>query len=129
VDLVVERHLSSQEISDGIAKVLSIEPTRVAVIEDMAEYPNRAAADVVCVATPALGQFAQVLSIQCRPMAVGSYIEVSQRVADTLKVAVLVPSEGSDPYVMWLVRPNIGPELVSLNAAALDDDRYIVDRE
>jgi hypothetical protein len=126
VDIVLHRRLGADPIRRGIAAALSVETAKVSVIDDVAHYPERAAADVVCVTTAISGDFAEVVSIQCEPkeLPFASILEVVQRESSALGTAVLAPDDGPDPYVMWLVQPHLAPRQVSLDAAAFEDDRY-----
>lgn len=126
IDILLDRRLGADQIRQGVAAVLSVEPCRVSVIDDVADYPERGSADVVSVVTPTSGEFAAVVSIQCEPMTLPfvNVWEVVEQLSAVLEAKVLVPSDGPDPYLMWLVQPDLPRRLVSLDADALEDDRY-----
>ena len=128
VDVVVDRRLGVEEIRQGVAAVLSVELGRVSVIDDIAEYPERGDADVVCVITPMSGEFVAVISIQCEPVEVSfsNVLETVQQLSSSLRVTLLAPDSSPDPYSMWLVRPSFPPQRVSLDESALARERYEV---
>jgi hypothetical protein len=126
VDVVIDRQVGEDEIRESLAHVLPIDAARISVIDDVAKYPERTAADIVCITTSSAGEFAQVLSIQCEPVELPgrSTADVLQQLATTLNAKLLMPDEGDDPYVMWLLQPRLAPRRVALDEAALDEDRY-----
>lgn len=128
VDVLTQSRVEAGRLRQGVASVLSLEGHRVSVIRDVACYPERGAADVVCVVTPIQGDFSDSVSIQCDPIEapVSSIIEFAQRLSVALGSAVLVPDEGHDPYVMWHVDLSGGCRKVSLDESALESDTYKV---
>lgn len=126
IDIVVDRELGPDGLRRGIADVLSVPPGRVSVILDVAEYPERGDADVVCIVTGTSGQFATVISIQCDPIELpfSDFLEVAQCLSAAFEVTMLAPGDGPDPYTMWLVQPHAPRKKVGLVEAALQDDRY-----
>jgi len=128
IDIVVDRQLGPDEVRQGITGVLSVEPGRISVISDVADYPERGDADVVCVVTPTSGEFAAVISIQCDPVEVpfSDILEVVQSLSSVFEATVLAPDDDPDPYTMWLVQPHAPRKKVSLDEAALEEERYEV---
>lgn len=126
VDVVIDRKLDDDEIRECLAHVFAINAARVSIIDDVAKYPERTAADIVCITTLNPGEFVQILSIQCEPIELPerSVADVFQQIASILNVRLLMPDEGEDPYVMWLLQPHLAPRRVALDVAALDEDRY-----
>lgn len=126
IDIVLDRKLGDERTRDGVAAALSVETARVVVIHDMAQYPERQSADVVCVVTQTSGDFAEVVSIQCAPMKLpfARILDVVARLSSALQVRILAPDEGPNPYFMWLVEPEHSPIQVALDEAALEDERY-----
>jgi hypothetical protein len=126
VDVVIDRKLDDDEIRECFARVFAINAARVSIIDDVAQYPERTAADIVCITTLNPGEFVQTLSIQCQPIELPerSVADVLQQIASLLNVRLLMPDEGEDPYVMWLLQPRLAPRRVALDVAALDEDRY-----
>lgn len=126
VDVVIDRKLDDDEIRECLAHVFAINAARVSIIDDVAKYPERAAADIVCITTLNPGEFVQILSIQCEPIELPerSVADVLQQIASILNVRLLMPDEGEGPYVMWILQPHLAPRRVALDVAALDEDRY-----
>ena len=126
VDVVVDRRLGDDEIRECLAQATPVGKERISVIDDVANYPAQSAADIVCVVTPNPGQFSLVLSIQCEPLELPGErtADLIHQLATILEAKILMPDDGDDPYVMWLVQPNAAPKRVALDEAAFDEDRY-----
>lgn len=126
IDIVLDRTLDADQIRRGIADVLSVEPDRVSVIDNVAEYPERGSADVVNVVTPVSGDFAAVVSINCEPLTLpfADVLDVVEQLSASLKIKILVPFDGPDPYLMWLIQPDLPRKLVGLDVDALAADSY-----
>lgn len=128
IDVVIERVASDDEIKTALASALSVSQERVAVIDDVAKYPEVSAADVVCVVSPTRGGFASILSIDatCITLPGEDNFGPAQGIAENLRTRCLIPDDGPNPYVMWLISLNQSPRQVSLDVAALDEDRYVI---
>jgi len=127
MDVVAEKPVGTETLKRVLAKVLSVSARRIAVIDDMANYPERTSADVVCVITPVAGQYSVMLSIQCNPLDLADGpIELGQRLAVELGFRFLLPDDGPDPYVMWMVQPDAPAQTVFLEPEALDGERYVI---
>ncbi len=128
VDIVVERQVDDVRVRLALAQSLLVSEHRVAMIGEIENYPERRTADVVCVASPVEGDFSRILSIQTERLTLpyDTTVELVQRLGRILQTRCLVPNEGLDPYVMWLVSPDGSSERVELDVAAFDEDRYIL---
>jgi len=128
VDLVLERPVDVSKVKRALQGVLSVPTEKIAVIYDIAQYPSREAAEVVCVVSTVGGDFGELLSIQTEHISIGcdDMVEFAQRVCSNLGVRCLMPLEGSNPYLMWLLSPDAPPEQVALDVSELDEDRYVV---
>lgn len=126
IDIVLDRMAGDDQLRNAVAATLSIEAARVAVIHDMADYPEGEAADVVCVLTQASGEFIQVVSIQCEPVTLrdAAILDVVGRLSSVLHARILAPDEGPDADLMWLLEPGRAPVRVELDADALDGGAY-----
>jgi hypothetical protein len=126
IDILLDQTLGRDQLCHGVSAVLSVPAARVAVIHDVAQYPERGTADIVCVVTPTTGDFVELVSIQCETMVLRdvTVIDLVQRLASQLQAKILAPVDGPDPYLMWLVEPHREPRHVGLNVAALDQNRY-----
>ena len=125
-DAVFESQIGVERIKQAVAAVLSLPPSRVSIIDNIADYPERASADVVCLLTRTLGDFTLAVSIQCDPVhiSLSKELDVVQRLVDALGVAALTPDDSPLPTSMWFVSPNATPERVSVDDSALDDGRF-----
>lgn len=128
IDIVIDVRLRPDQIRDAVASAVSVPARRVAVIYDLAKYPARESADVVCVVSGAAGHFVELISLQCEPMTLPFLhaLDVVARFCSTVRVKALAPDDGPDPYLMWLVEPDRPPSQVAVDPAALDDHRYVI---
>ena len=126
IDVVLEQKLETDRIRQGVAAALAVEFGRVSVIEDVADYPERDAASVVCVVTPTSGEFADVVSIQCESLKLPftDALAVAEQLSSTLETRLLVPADDPNPYLMWLVQPDLSRRQVFMDEAAFEHDRY-----
>ncbi len=128
VDLIIEKAGNVGVIRGALAKVFALPAHRISIIDDLANYPERNAADIVCVVTPIAGEFAAILSIQNAKMYVpaDTLVDVARRLASALGTRCLLPQEGVNPYLMWMVLPDSTASAVALDPDALADERYVL---
>ena len=128
IDVVAQRQMSDVHVRRALAAALGVPEQRAALIDDMIDYPDPGAADVVCVSSPVGGEFASLLSIQTGRLELpyGTHMELVQRLCDLLQTQCLVPHADVDPYVMWLIAPGASPRKVALDPTALDEGRYLI---
>jgi hypothetical protein len=71
-----------------------------------------------------------MLSIQTgeRELAYESVEALEQRLCEALDSRCLVPDEGDNPYVMWLVSPREARRRVELDPVEYDEERYRIAR-
>jgi len=126
IDLVFQRLTDHASLRRALAGSIQVPEDRVSVIDDPSQYPDRAAADVVGVATPLEGNYSTMVSIQNEPMVLpyDSPLSLVQRICELLDTQCLAPDEGVDPYVMWLVTPRTTAQRVQLDPVALDEGHY-----
>jgi hypothetical protein len=131
IDIVVQHRPEDDIVRRALAAVLGVPGARVVVIDDVTDYPEAGAADVVCVCSPLEGEFARLLSVQVErlPLPYESPAHLMQRFSDILDVQCLSPYDGDmSPYVMWSFSPGKPPGKVALDPVALDEGRYVVVR-
>ncbi len=51
-------------------------------------------------------------------------LEVAERLSSAFETKILAPSDGPDPYLMWLVQPDFPRRHVSIDEAAFENERY-----
>jgi hypothetical protein len=129
-DIVLETPKPLDCIRAAVAAALGVPDSRVAVIEDIANYPEPDSADAVGVVSSVEGDFAQLLSVQLQPMTVpyDTPLGPPQRIVDLLETRALVPIDEDNPYTMWLLAPVSPPRSASLDTDALDEERYVLAR-
>jgi hypothetical protein len=127
-DLVVERVVDAEVIRAALAKVFALPAERISIIDDLANYPERGAADIVCVVSPVIGEFAALLSIQSEPLQVPAEtpLDVARVLAAVLGTRCLLPRDGVNPFLMWLVLPDSTASGVALDPEALAEERYVI---
>lgn len=127
MDVVAEKPVNPEILQRALATVLSVPTHRIAVINDTANYPERAAADVVCVITPIAGQYSVMFSIQCDPLDLADApIDIGRRLAVELGFRCLLPDDRPDPYTMWMVQPGAPAMPVFLDSDALENEQYVI---
>jgi hypothetical protein len=126
IDLVFQRLTDRASLRRALAASMQFPEDRVSVIDDMSEYPDRAAADVVCITTPLEGDYSTMVSIQNEPIVLpyDSHLSLAQHICELLDTQCLAADEGADPYLMWLLSPRAAAQRVALDTVALDDGRY-----
>jgi hypothetical protein len=127
-DIVLETPTPLEHIRSAVSAALGVPDSRVAVIEDVAHYPEPDSADVVGVVSSVDGEFAQLLSLQLQPMTVpyDTPLGPPQRIVDLLETRALVPADENNPYTMWLLAPLSPPHSALLDVDAVDDERYVL---
>jgi hypothetical protein len=129
VDLVIQDRVDDDHVRRAVAMALGVPANRIALIDDVGDYPGPDAADVVCVSSAVGGEFSRLLSLQVERLALpyDAPLQLLQRICDLLGTPCLSPDEqDASPYSMWSLRPGAPPGKVSLDAAAQDDGRYVV---
>lgn len=99
------------------------------MIDDPANYPERDAADIVCVVSPIAGEFAAILSIQSAQMYVEgeTLLDIARRLASALGTKRLLPREGSTPICCGVDgSPGSTASAVALDPDALADEHYVL---
>ncbi len=128
IDLLADRAIAAPPIRRGVAEALSIDVQRVAVIEDISQYPKPGLADVVCVVTTTQGDFSQLISIQCAPLKLlaRDVLELVQKLATSWGAGLLAPAGGPNPYIVWFIAPATPARQASLDEASFDEERYVL---
>lgn len=133
-DILIDRRLTDQEITDALAGTFAVNPADVQVIEDIAD-PSITIRDgirVLCEAVPVEGDFVLKLALYLRDEAL-EQLTVSR---DDRKLigqfcllgnCVALMDDGEiDPYRWLLVRGVADTQPVYLDAEAMDHGRYIL---
>jgi hypothetical protein len=121
-----------ETVSRVLSLCLSVPRDLVLVVDGIAhdEDALRAAerSTVVCERTRVRGEFPLLLSVNCHPMELPyeETVELVQVFADGVGTRCLVGTDSPDPFEMWLVSPDLSPQLVSLDADAMDRDEYVI---
>ena len=129
VDLVIQDRVDDERVRRVVAMALGVAANRVVVIDDVGDYPESDAADVVCVSSAVGGEFSRLLSLQARGLALpyDAPLQLLQRICDLLGTLCLSPDEhDASPYAMWSLRPGAAPAKVTLDPAAQDHGRYVI---
>lgn len=127
-DLVLEKNVDDASLRRALASCLNVPEDRVAVIDDVGQYPEPSLADVVGVTSRVSGEFSRLVSIQSKTLELpyDRLLAPLQRLCEVLGTRCLAPDDGSDPYVMWLLAPGDHPKLVGVDPVSLDENRYVV---
>jgi hypothetical protein len=127
-DLIIVKMVDNATLRRALASSLAIPEDRIAVIDDVAQYPESSVADVVCVTSPVSGQFSKLVSIQTKTCRLphDSSLDLMRQICEPLDTRCLVPDEGLNPYCMWLFVPGEAPRQVGLDPVAMDEDRYVL---
>ncbi|CAM2006212.1 hypothetical protein [Acanthopleuribacter pedis] len=126
IDVVVGRLEAPELIRDAVAEAWSLPAAQVAVINDLADYPDDEEIVLVVVASALEGSFGGMLSLQksAAPAIDSQNLAPVQSLAKRLNLACLVPIEEDNPYLMQLVQPEGTVTRVALDTAAFDGERY-----
>lgn len=129
IDLILEQPVSSDALRRAISKTLLIPTHRVSVIYNTEDYPERDAAEMVCLVSTTDGDFQQLVSLQCEPrmLPFRNESELACCLLVELGVCALIPADSIDPYDMYLVNGNTVSR-VSLDATAFDCGKYIISK-
>ena len=94
MDIVIQTPRDDDQVRRALSTALLMPPERVAVINDVGDYPETGAADVVCVTSPVDGEFTRLLSVQVSHQALpyDSREQLMQRICDVLDTRCLVPT-------------------------------------
>lgn len=131
LDIVVQHRMDDDNTRQALAIALGLPEERIALINDVSDYPEAGAADVVCVSSSVDGEFACLLSLQVEHLTLpyDARGQLLQRLCELLGTQCLVPCDGdADPYIMWSISPGKQPGKVALDAIALDEGRYVIAR-
>jgi hypothetical protein len=131
MDIIVQHRMDAAQVRRALAEVLHVPEERVALIDDMDQYPNVADAHVVCMSSRVEGEFAYLLSIQVNRVTLPyeTRAQLMQLLSERLGAEYITPDEEDvDPYVMWHVTPGGMPGRVGLDPVAFDEDRYVIAR-
>ncbi len=130
-DVIVQRHLSDQEMARGLAAGFRISRHEVLVHRDADDFPEHGVAMVVCIAIERAEGFRCVMSLytyfdtarEDDPVIV---IKEFARVAET---ECLVSDDSPNPYTMIHILPSGDVFSVKLDAIRLDDtgEYHIID--
>ena len=129
VDILIDRRVEANEVQACLAKVFGLDVGRVAVIDDIANYPDRSIADLVCTRSVLEGDFVCLLSMDSRPKVLEfeSMVDLVQAISGTLAAKCLVPDDETlNPYAMWLMEPGCSPTRTFLNVDALEREIYVL---
>ena len=131
IDIIVQHRMDDTVVRRGLAAALRVPESRVALIDDVSDYPEAGDADVVCVSSSVDGEFTRLLSVQADRLTLpyDTRAELMRVLCDVIGTKYLTPDDDSvDPYVMWFVSPGTDPVKVGLDSVALDDGRYVIDQ-
>ena len=127
-DLIIEKTVDNATFRRALASSLELPEDRVVVIDDVGQYPEPSAADVVCVTSAVSGQFSKLVSIQaetCR-LPHDTALDLMRQLCELLDTRLLVPDQGLNPFCMWLLAPGEAPRQVGMDPVAMDEDRYVL---
>ena len=129
-DVLIGGEVDDASVHRALAEALAVPEERIAIIHDVADYPERTMADVVGLLSRVGGDYPTLLSIQleARPLPDDTELGPMQVFCERLGVPCLVPDHEENPFTMWLVSPGQSPRTVSLDPTALDVDRYVLSR-
>ncbi|HEX8110292.1 MAG TPA: hypothetical protein VF516_21320 [Kofleriaceae bacterium] len=131
IDIVVQHRSPDASVRRALAAALAVSEERVVVIDDLSNYPEAGAADIVCVSSALKGEFTGLLSIQVERLAVPceTHEQLMRRLCDALGTQCLVPDDKQDnPYLMWSISPGAAPRKIGLDPVAFDEGRYVIAR-
>jgi len=131
IDIIVQHRPPDVSVRRALSAALVVSEERVVVIDDVSDYPEAGAADIVCVSSPLEGEFTGLLSIQVERLVVpcDTHEQLMRRLCDVLGTQCLVPDdEQENPYLMWSISPGAAPRKIGLDPVAFDDGRYIIAR-
>ncbi len=131
VDIVVQKRPADAGVRQALAVTLGVPEGRVALVDDLSDYPEAGAADVVCVRSSVEGEFSDLLSIQADRLTAPyeTALQLVARLGELLGAECLVPDEDSqNPYLMWLILPGSAPLKVALDTIAFDRGQYVIAR-
>ena len=131
IDIIVQYRPPHVSVRRALAAALWVSEERVVVIDDVSDYPEAGAADIVCVSSPVEGEFAGLLSIQVERLVVpcDTHEQLVRRLCDALDTQCLVPdNERENPYLMWWISPGFAPRKIGIDPVAFDEGRYVVAR-
>jgi hypothetical protein len=131
IDIILQHRLDDDRVRRTLATALRVPEGRVALINDMSDYPNSGDADVVGVASSVEGEFTHLLSVQAEHLTLPyeTRAQLMQALAEALGSQYLTPDDDDeDPYFMWLISPGTGRGKVGLEPIALDEGRYVIAR-
>jgi hypothetical protein len=131
MDILLESEVTSSDLAGSLATALGISLRHILVVDDLERCPETSEEDVVCVTSPAQGQFTIGLSIHCRQRTLPyeSALELVEQLATALGRRCLASDDDVNPYTWWLVEPGQPTRKVHLDTAALDKDRYVLAEE
>ena len=131
MDIIVQHRVADDRVRRALAEALHVPEERVALIDDSCHCPKARESDVVCVCSLVEGEFTYLLSIQIEWVILpyDNNVQLMQRLCEVLGVQYLAPDDDDvDPYMMWLVSPEVVPSKVGLDPVAFDEDRYVISR-
>jgi hypothetical protein len=130
IDILVRHRPDDASVLRALAAALGVPEGRVALIDDVSEYPKPDAADVVCVSSSLEGDFTGLLSIQVEHLTLpyDTREQLVQRLCELLDAQCLIPEEEENPYIMWLVSPEAASCKIALDPIAFDEGQYVIAR-
>ena len=125
---ILDGDIDDATLHRGLACALTLPENRVRIIHDISDYPERGTADAVGVVSSIEGDFPLLLSVQATPLqlAYDDALGPIREFCSTTGARCLVPDDEHNPYTMWLVSPDRRTQSVSLDPAALDNERYVL---
>lgn len=122
-DVLFDRMIDHTRLREAVARAMSIPADRVAVIDDIANYPKRADADCVCLTTRPGGEFPMRVAIDCEDTCAAVKVQdLAVQLAVSAHSRCLVPDSSPNPYSMILItHEGVVVGRVFLEVAALDE--------
>ena len=130
-DVIVNRKLTSDEVTWGICQLFSLESSEVLVVDDIYKAKISENVKVICESTSISGEFCMLISIYLRDPKLAHYSvrRTIGRCCKILNCTCLISDESNNPYSMLLVHSCKDYKKVFLDVERLDNHgAYVVSR-
>ncbi len=129
-DLVIKDAISMQALRCALAHAFRVLESRIRMVDDISDYPEKKEADVVGVRSEVEGDFTYLISIHTEPRTLpySSEHELAQAISAEIGSDCLLPDNSENPYAMYYI-----PVAGSVSRVFLDDQheeegRYVLTR-